>query len=36
MTCNEEEKIRFNEEINNALNEAKQAIELKNKLEYIK
>lgn len=33
---NEEEKNRFNEEINSALNEAKQAIELRNKLEYLK
>lgn len=32
---NKEEKRRINEEINSALNEAKQAIELKNKLENL-
>lgn len=32
---NNEEKMKFNQEISNALNEAKQAMELKNKLENL-
>jgi len=35
IVINKEEKTKFNREVNSALSEAKQAIELKNKLENL-
>lgn len=35
MIDNKDEKDRFNQEINNALNEAKEAMELRNKLQRL-